>query len=159
MWNIKKIVKKGDYDYALVEDHPNATKNGYVLHHRIVMENHLGRLLTKDEIVHHIDKVKKHNHILNLEVLNPSSHSIHHGSEKGRKWLVLLCPTCSCEFHRQENQVKGKRISASYCSHSCAGKMSAMIKHNTLTPEMKSAISVNIVREYVKYSTDNTEGT
>ena len=43
MWNIKKIVSKGDYLYALVPEHPKATKNGYVLLHRIVMENHLGR--------------------------------------------------------------------------------------------------------------------
>lgn len=30
---------------------PNATKNGYVLLHRVVMENHLGRLLEKNEVV------------------------------------------------------------------------------------------------------------
>ena len=47
MWNIKKLIHKGEYDYALVPDHLNATKNGYVLYHRIVMENHLGRLLDK----------------------------------------------------------------------------------------------------------------
>lgn len=52
MWKIRKIIKKGDYEYALVPEHPNATKNGYVLHHRIVMENSIGRLfqlLTKEE--------------------------------------------------------------------------------------------------------------
>lgn len=26
MWEIKKIIHKGDYEYALVPDHPNATK-------------------------------------------------------------------------------------------------------------------------------------
>jgi len=55
MWNIKKVISKGDYLYALVPEHPNATKNGYVLMHRIVMENHLGRILNKDEVVHHLD--------------------------------------------------------------------------------------------------------
>ena len=49
MWNIKKIISKGDYDYALVPEHPKATKNGYVLLHRVIMENHLGRLLNDDE--------------------------------------------------------------------------------------------------------------
>lgn len=38
MWNIKKLIHKGEYDYALVPDHPYATKNGYVLYHRVVME-------------------------------------------------------------------------------------------------------------------------
>lgn len=53
MWNIEKIVSKGDYDYAVVKGHPNATENSYVLHHRIVMENHLNRLLNSNEVVHH----------------------------------------------------------------------------------------------------------
>lgn len=52
MWKTEKIVSKGDYSYAIVRGHPNATKNGYVLEHRIVMENHLKRLLNPDEIVH-----------------------------------------------------------------------------------------------------------
>lgn len=50
-WKIKKIVKKGDYLYALVPEHPNKTKNGYVLEHRVIMENHLNRLLNSDEVV------------------------------------------------------------------------------------------------------------
>ena len=54
-WNIKKVISKGDYNYALVPEHPNSTKNGYVLLHRIVIENYLGRLLNANEIVHHID--------------------------------------------------------------------------------------------------------
>ena len=39
MWNIRKLIKKGIYDYALVPEHPKATANGYVLYHRVVMEN------------------------------------------------------------------------------------------------------------------------
>lgn len=39
LFEIKKVIKKGDYLYALVPDHPNATKNGYVLLHRVVMES------------------------------------------------------------------------------------------------------------------------
>lgn len=33
MWNIQDLIRKGDYDYALIPVHPNATKNGYVLYH------------------------------------------------------------------------------------------------------------------------------
>ena len=53
VWKIEKIISKGDYNYAIVPDHPYATKNGYVLEHRIIMENHLGQLLNPNEIVHH----------------------------------------------------------------------------------------------------------
>lgn len=86
MWNIRKIISKGDYDYALVPEHPKATKNGYVLLHRVIMENHLGRLLNDDEVVHHKDHDKKHNVIENLEVLSAKEHNILHGLEHGRKW-------------------------------------------------------------------------
>ncbi len=43
MWIIQKIVSKGEYNYAVVPEHPNATSNGYVLEHRVVMENAIGR--------------------------------------------------------------------------------------------------------------------
>ena len=68
MWKIKKIVSKGDYNYAVVPEHPSAIKGGYVLEHRIVRENYLGRLLDPSEVVHHCDGNKKHNTISNLEL-------------------------------------------------------------------------------------------
>jgi len=49
-WKIQKIVKKGNYLYAKVPEHPNSTKNGYVLEHRIIVENTLKRLLDPKEI-------------------------------------------------------------------------------------------------------------
>jgi hypothetical protein len=42
--------------------------------HRIVMEKHLGRLLTSDEIIHHIDGNKRNNDISNLLITNRSEH-------------------------------------------------------------------------------------
>lgn len=49
MWNVKNIVSKGDYNYAVVPEHPNRTEHNYVLEHRVVMENYLGRILDDDE--------------------------------------------------------------------------------------------------------------
>lgn len=51
--------QKGRIQLVIVEDRPNATKHGYVLEHRIVVENNLGRLLDKSEIVHHVNGDKK----------------------------------------------------------------------------------------------------
>ena len=72
MWEIKKLIKKGDYLYCTVLEHPKATKHGYVLHHRIIMENYLGRLLSSEEVVHHINGDKLDNRIENLELWSKS---------------------------------------------------------------------------------------
>lgn len=42
--------------------------NGYVLQHRLVMANHLGRSLTDVETVHHLDGRRDHNDITNLQL-------------------------------------------------------------------------------------------
>lgn len=72
-------------------DHPNATKNGYVLMHRVIMENHLGRLLGKDEVVHHKDHNKFNNSVDNLEVMDKNAHLALHASESARHFCSRHC--------------------------------------------------------------------
>ena len=43
--------------------------------HRYIMEKHIGRKLTNDEIVHHIDGDILNNSISNLEVMTISAHN------------------------------------------------------------------------------------
>lgn len=50
--------------------------------HRYIMEQHLGRKLKKDEVVHHIDGDKSNNNIYNLEVLMRNEHSRNHRLNK-----------------------------------------------------------------------------
>lgn len=160
MWNIEKIVSKGDYDYAVVKGHPNATKNSYVLHHRIVMENHLNRLLNSNEVVHHKNGNKKDNRIENLELLTSSEHSTLHGLDKGRLWVELKCPSCNTIFHKEKRLCHiAKRGFFSSCSNTCRGQFSRKIQLQGRTHEVEKAISENIVREYKVYSHDNPEET
>jgi len=46
----------------------------YQLEHRIVMEAHLGRELTADEHVHHVNGDKQDNRVDNLQVLSNAEH-------------------------------------------------------------------------------------
>lgn len=61
-------------------DHPTSDKFGFIYEHRFVMEQHLGRLLDPNEVVHHINGVKDDNRIENLELIkdNPKHISTHH---------------------------------------------------------------------------------
>lgn len=162
MWNIKKIISKGDYNYALVPDHPNATANGYVLEHRVVMENYLGRLLNNDEIVHHIDGNKKNNIIENLQVLSSSEHHHLHGIQIGHKMAKLKCPYCHKIFTRHLVQTfvyKSNKYNCTFCSRSCNGKFFRDMQLYGLTHEMENAISENLLTVYIEYPEDNSEET
>ena len=69
--------KKHSGGYILVyePDHPCADKGGYVLEHRLVMERHIGRHLTKDEYVHHVNENKQDNRLENLLLTNKAEHA------------------------------------------------------------------------------------
>jgi transposase len=72
------IITHNGYKLIKAKDHPFADSKGYVREHRLVMEEKLGRFLTPDEIVHHIDENKLNNAPENLEVMSKAEHCRHH---------------------------------------------------------------------------------
>ncbi len=61
--------KKGrGYIYFKSPNHPNRTREGFVLEHRLIMEKYIGRLLINEETVHHKNGLKDDNRIENLEL-------------------------------------------------------------------------------------------
>ena len=148
MWKIEKLVSKGDYNYAVVPKHPNSGKHGYVLEHRIIMENHLGRLLNSNEVVHHKDENKKNNDISNLEVLSDIEHVRLHSSI-GRTYVRLCCPECKRIFVIEKRKsFLSKRHKYTCCSMTCRGKFSRRIQLHGETIETKKAVSGNLLEVF-----------
>ena len=54
------------YAFIYKPNHPRATKMGYVSEHRFIYEKFLGRYLTRIEVIHHINKNKSDNRLINL---------------------------------------------------------------------------------------------
>ena len=50
-------------------EHPHCNLRGMVMQHRLIMEEHIGRFLTRKEVVHHHNKDKQDNRIENLVLL------------------------------------------------------------------------------------------
>lgn len=75
-WNGYRMIHK--------PQHPFADTKGYIREHRYVMEKSLGRYLSDDEHVHHIDGDKANNDISNLELMKGVDHITLH-SRRPRK--------------------------------------------------------------------------
>lgn len=67
-WRGGRTQDKHGYWLVKVNDHPYATKGGYVREHRLVMEAVLGRYLRPGEVVDHIDGDTSNNDPSNLRV-------------------------------------------------------------------------------------------
>jgi hypothetical protein len=65
-WNGGIKRKPNGYILIYSPNHPKAIGGQYVYEHRLVMEKHIGRYLTDNEVVHHINKNTSDNRIDNL---------------------------------------------------------------------------------------------
>lgn len=70
------------HGYVIIK-HPVTGKHG-CREHRVVMEEHLGRPLRRNEVVHHINDIKTDNRIENLVVMSLREHSIFHNKDAPR---------------------------------------------------------------------------
>ena len=83
-WGHQKKLKNG-YIIAYAPKHPKAHKDGYVLLHRLVAEYQLGRYLSEDETVHHMNHIRDDNRIENLLVMKKKDHMSMHMKERHEK--------------------------------------------------------------------------
>ena len=85
-WKGGKFKGTSGYIHIYKPEHPFCNKNGYVPEHHLVIEQSLGRYLTKKERVHHIDNNKLNNELENLHLFkNDYEHLTYH--KKVRKLI------------------------------------------------------------------------
>lgn len=78
-WAGGRYVRAG-YVVVLRREHPNADGHGYFAEHRLIVEQAIGRYLTREEVVHHINGNKSDNRIENLLLLpDTAAHRRLHG--------------------------------------------------------------------------------
>jgi hypothetical protein len=116
--------KKAGYYQFYDSTHPLAYSNGCVYYHRHVASLKLGRWITTEEHVHHIDGNPLNNDPANLEVLTPSEHhKLHKGSVEA---LEDTCSICGKTYVTT-------RVHQKYCSYACADL--GQVKNRSITKE------------------------
>lgn len=70
--------KQHGYVKRLVTEHPYADSRGYVMEHRLVIEENNCMFLPKDVQIHHINGVRDDNRLENLEILSAKDHAKKH---------------------------------------------------------------------------------
>lgn len=73
VWKGGKTLNSNGYFVVYAPDHPYAV-NRYVLEHRLVVEQQIGRYLDPSEIVHHINGITTDNRPENLEITSRGEH-------------------------------------------------------------------------------------
>lgn len=89
----KNGIWKDSYGYIMTwsKDHPNRHVNGTIPMHKLIMSQHLGRPLTKNESVHHKNGIKDDNRIENLELWHrgqPAGQRLDDKIDWAKKFLI-----------------------------------------------------------------------
>lgn len=98
-WNGGKRTLTNGYVMVRADpDKHSVGKDGYILEHRLVMENALGRKLLKGEVVHHQNHVVGDNRLENLELYTSHAEHMadnHHNHIPPRKLILFTkCKEC-----------------------------------------------------------------
>ena len=101
--SIGRTKTTGDgYVIVRMPDHPYAQGAGWVMKHRLVMEKQLGRYLTAEENVHHVNGDRSDNRIENLELWITSQPSGQREEDQVR-WAINILAQYRPELLAQDS--------------------------------------------------------
>ena len=90
------------------------------------MENYIGRVLAKNEIVHHINHNPYDCRLCNLKLMTKEEHKAIHEIEQESLYIIFVCPECKNIFIKKiwNGYIydKKKKQHNIFCSRSCNGK-------------------------------------
>lgn len=151
---MRKSVIKNGYIYAYAPDHPFSDNRGYYPEHILVMEKKIGRYISDDEVVHHLDLNRANNRISNLLLLSYGQHSALH------RWLEQGAPIADVK-HGLKKSIRafasGELIYSepNLCRH-CGNSVhndGVYCKHSCATSDRRTEVSVKRMRKLMdKYS-------
>jgi len=110
-----RIGQSNGYIRIFKPNHPNSSKQGYILEHRLIIEKNIDRLLKKDEHIHHINGIKDDNRIENLMLFSSNrEHKIYETptGENNPAWKggKPKCSICKKKITRKAKNCKKHKI-------------------------------------------------
>ena len=118
------IRKKDGRKHVVIYDPTATPKRTTVSYPKYLMEQHLGRKLTDDETVDHIDEDYTNDAISNLRII-PRADNAKRSSPK----MILVdgqCAMCGVTFTLTRAQMKlerqGRKCAGPFCSRQCRGR-------------------------------------
>jgi len=103
--SIRHKLNRGRAGYVLVSLPPNdpclamADKNRIIMEHRLVVADAMGRCLKRQEVVHHINRIKDDNRIQNLALVSNKRHQQFTVLESRIDYLERLLRKNNLEFN------------------------------------------------------------
>ena len=140
-WKLGYLVKNGEERRTVIlyNSHKDRSSTAYA---RYLVSTSLGRYLSKEEQVDHIDNDKTNDQITNLQILLPLANSQKEAKRRGKLVVEMLCHSCGAVFQRRRGnscRIPSKKGRIFSCTPTCS---SALLKKN-LSEEEKEVIRDN----------------
>ena len=151
---------RNGYEMVYMPTHHRADSTGYVYEHIVIAEKKLGRLLNKNECVHHLNEIRNDNREENLIIFKTiSDHTaFHNGCEielEGDVYVAKIhpnniCPSCGeYKDHKAKLCINCSRIASRKVERPSKEELLELIKNKPFTQIGKQyGVDGNAIRKW-----------